>query len=116
MDTDILDDHEKEQEIVLSIAIKWWEKKRLLFNLLVGGIGILGLLFSRFAIHPEEIIGLAIYGGLMNVMYSIGFLLEAMNKHYLKGKIEMVPWRLPLFILGTLVSMFVTLIASLVVW
>jgi hypothetical protein len=61
-------------------VIKWWEARRPLFNLCVGGAGLLslgmGTLFAHFPPHPIVFpvpwTGVLVYGVLANVGYTFG--------------------------------------------
>jgi hypothetical protein len=61
--------------------VRWWERRRLPFNLIVGGSGLLTLgaatIFSVLPPQPPGIrvfpwVGVLIYGLLANVCYSLG--------------------------------------------
>lgn len=68
--------------------VKWWEARRIRYNLLVGGVGVvtwvLVLFVGSLAVKPgvdfEEpfmmIIGPIIYGILANLCYSLGWVVD----------------------------------------
>jgi len=68
--------------------VKWWEARRLRFNVLVGSVGVVTWLLVLFvgslAVKPgvdfEEpimmIIGPVIYGALANVCFSFGWIVD----------------------------------------
>jgi hypothetical protein len=60
--------------------LRWWESRRLLFNLSVGSVGLLSLgtvmLLARLAAHPGSFpvpwVGMLVYGVLANLFYTLG--------------------------------------------
>lgn len=91
-------------------AFRWWEKRRLLFNVLVGGIGLLvTILFCRF-FGLFEAFGVVMWGGLANILYSLGFLLEVADRYYLQGTLQLSAARMVLFLIGTTAYVVVTAI------
>ena len=60
--------------------LRWWESRRLLFNLSVGGVGLLSLgivtLIARLSPHPGGFpapwVGVLVYGVLANLCYTLG--------------------------------------------
>jgi hypothetical protein len=70
--------------------LKWWEARRLRYNLLVGAVGVvtwvLVLFVGSMAVKPGEdfeepimmIIGPIIYGVLANICFSFGWIVDAM--------------------------------------
>ncbi len=97
----------------LSFAIKWWEKRRIWFNLSVGLAGLFIVLMQPFSLLLFDIIGIVAWGVFANILYSLGFLLEVFDRYYFKGKIKMFRFRLPLFIIGVLAYTLVTLLFSI---
>ena len=71
--------------------IKWWEARRLRFNLLVGAVGLVTWLLVLFvgslAVKPGEdfeepfmmIIGPIMYGIFTNLCYSLGWIVDTMS-------------------------------------
>ena len=64
-----------------SLAIlKWWEGRRLHYNLITGGAGIFSLAITElFAILPPDnhgffvpVVGVLVFGVLANVFYTVG--------------------------------------------
>lgn len=93
-----------EDQKILKNIIKWWENKRLLYNILV----VLTTIFcylkfndSRFTI----IDGIAIFSGIIlsNFFYSFGTILEILDLYYINGKAKLYRFRLPFYILGTFI-------------
>ncbi len=99
---------ETDGEVTLYTALKWWESKRLAFNLIVGFIGILAL--SIFATHftSADVTAITIYGIVANIFYSTGFLLEAFDLHYFKNRLQLQKLRYPFLLIGTLLSSALT--------
>lgn len=90
-------------------SLAWWEKRRPWYNLLLALLGIVPFVikFNSFAL--AEFVGMIVYGALANVGYSFGFLLEALEKHYLNDRIGLYKQRELLFAIGTVLSGLATL-------
>jgi hypothetical protein len=89
MNTEIIDNSEVKTSIdmILKSALKWWEKKRILFNVFVAASGIIPLFLYAKSFDLEELILIVFYGLVVNVFYSLGFLLEAFNgSHEIVGE------------------------------
>lgn len=112
MDKDELIDEseilESDQGTSLKRAIQWWEEKRILFNVITGIAGCLPILQFSNHFYLGDIALVFAYGIFMNLLFSIGFLIEALNFHYLKSKLELKALRPLLFWIGTLASAGVT--------
>ena len=107
--SEIIDDSdESAKSSPLEQSLSWWETRRILFNLIVGGVGLVGMLLFCSDFRIMDVIDICFFGVLMNIFYSVGFMLEALNKHYLKDRIKMEDWRLALFVLGTAASAILT--------
>lgn len=108
---EILDDELlKKKDIIKSEIIQWWEKKRLLYNLLLFGVEIL-VMFSYWKETIDYGIGNAILTTLINnfianIFYTAGWILEVFEIHYLKVKTP-VTVRKTLFTLGALFTLVV---------
>lgn len=86
-------------------AFRWWEKKRWIYNLMVA---ISCLIFSFPPISSFgllEILSLLFYVLIVNICYSLGFLLEVADAYYWNGKMRFADFRMVFFILGTIGSM-----------
>ena len=81
----------------------------MIFNVCVGIAGVTGALLFGTNLWLGDIIFIGI---IINVFYSLGFVLEALNQHYLKGRIKMENWRMALFVLGTILSALATFLGS----
>lgn len=92
----------------ISLALTWWEKKRIWFNVTVGLSGILGVSLNLSLFHNYDLILILFYGLFANLMYSTGFLLEVFDDYYFKNKLKLPIFRLPLFLIGTILSCIMT--------
>ncbi|MEM9679910.1 MAG: hypothetical protein AAF901_06265 [Bacteroidota bacterium] len=93
-----------------SASLKWWDKKRVWYNVIVGVISIGYLIY----INPEtfesyDIIGVIIYALGANLFFTLGFLLEMYDATYFKGALRTHKFRMLLFVLGTLFSVVYTI-------
>jgi hypothetical protein len=112
--TEILDndDFADKNEKIMS-ALTWWEKKRILFNLIVGALGVIGVFISPISMLKINILAVIFYGLMANLFYSVGFLLEAFDLYYFKSKLQLFRFRLVLFVIGLLVVGLVTFLGAL---
>jgi hypothetical protein len=110
---EILDETESSSvdNSTLKASIAWWEKRRLWFNLSVGLCGILAILLDTQNFLIIDLAGIILYGLMMNVFYSMGHLLEALERHYFKRS-SIYKYRLALFLIGTISSSLVTLMLA----
>lgn len=101
---------EEKQEQSLLAAFGWWEKRRLLYNLFTGGTGVLCLLLLSLFPLLEFIdyLGILLYGIIVNVFYSLGFLIEVAARYYFKSQADFLQKRKMLFGLGLVISILVT--------
>jgi hypothetical protein len=95
-------------------SIKWWEKKRLVFNLIIVGIEILVIwMFWRGAIQfgiGNTIFWSIAYTITANIFFSIGWGTSVLIDYY--GLISLKnfeKFRMFFFIVGTLFSIFLTI-------
>lgn len=98
-----------DNELILTNSVKWWEKRRPIFNLIVGFTGVITLLIVAKFFGKEEFIGLIIYGLVVNLFYSLGILLELFDYYYFNNRIGLKRFRVLFLILGTLISFFITI-------
>lgn len=97
----------------------WWESRRLVYNIAVGGAAVLSLLLValisfvppgfRFGIGWQPIVA---YGALANVCYTFGFATEALAQRVWKDRCP--PFGPALFRQGLVFSVGVTLLPVLV--
>ena len=97
-------------EVALKDAVTWWEKRRIWFNVAVGVSGIAAILLTTNSISSSDIIDIILYGIVLNVMYSVGFVLEALDNHYFAQKLKIYKFRLGLCVLGTVSSVLITFV------
>ena len=91
--------------------VTWWEKQRIVFNVVVGLTGILSMIM--FISNPfgiREVIGILFWGFIANILYSSGILLEIINLYYLKGKVNFFKFRFGFYVFGTLLYCAATFI------
>ena len=97
----------------LKSNMKWWESKRLLFNLAVGLFGVFGIYIGisqyEYTLTIIDFIGIIFWGVSANILYSTGLLLELLDWYYLNNKIRIYRFRRLFFIGGLLFSCVFTL-------
>ena len=97
------------------LSVKWWEKKRLLFNIiLVLFTGFMALIKSELPnswLNNWSLISALIWIFGANLVYCGSWGSELLWSHYLKRTPFWVEWRMFIFILGVLFSMMWTWIA-----
>ncbi|MCB9222852.1 MAG: hypothetical protein R2780_10935 [Crocinitomicaceae bacterium] len=93
-------DSEKNDSTVLRI-FQWWEKKRIIYNLILGLAGLISMLMISPGFTGFELFGIVMWGLFANLCYSIGFLIEMANLYYLKGRYDLSSVRMAFFLFGT---------------
>ncbi len=86
-------------------TIKWWEKKRIWFNLLVGLSGVISMYTfntNLSLLGCTDFVGIIIWGILANILYSTGIILETTNLYYFKSKIKLYKLRHLFWTVGTI--------------
>ncbi len=110
--------NEKTGSAVL-VLIKWWERKRITYNLLVGISGAAVFLLPIFAEDLRIFIPLgimaAIYAFFANVFYTLGWILEVLLVVYFKKINGIGQYKYILFLIGTIFSMLLSLFLALFV-
>jgi hypothetical protein len=104
----LLDDARIRQDQSILDMIQWWEKRRLLYNLVVGFVGLLAVVFLSQKQHPVpfgEILWFAAlpYALFANVAYLAGWVLELLVLYYFKIALNLSS-RQTLLWLGTIIS------------
>lgn len=90
-------------------AHSYWLKKRLIFNLVVGGVGLLATINYAKVFTLFDFIGIVLWGFVANGLYSFGYVIESyMITKYPKVKFSNV--RFLLFYVGTFIYSLVTVI------
>lgn len=117
---DLLDNSGIQQDQRILEMVRWWEIRRIPYNIIVGLSGLL----SSFAIlsqHPSikwtEILWYAAlpYGLFANVAYLAGWVIEILIFYYFNGKLN-TSIRNTLLILGTIISIFPFLLGLLLLF
>jgi len=96
--------------------VRWWESRRLGYNIAVGGAGFITLFVVRLVglflpgshdlIPPLAVV--VVYGILANICYTAGWVLEASAKAVFGD--ELLPFGPPLFRQGLIFSVGLTLL------
>lgn len=81
---------------------KWWEKKRMLFNIAVGISGLITTIMYCKHFEIFELFGVIAWGMVANILYSTGFIFEMVDHYYFNERIQIVKFRMFLFLIGTL--------------
>ena len=110
MHQDILDNdllNRSDQKGIKEVFI-WWEKKRIIFNALVGlsGLYVTFVFCNKFT--GFELFGIIMWGAVANIFYSTGSILEMADIYYFKGQINLYRYRTFLLVTGTLLYVVVT--------
>lgn len=83
--SDLLDDKD-DDNLILGI-VQWWEQRRLRYNLIVGGVGVLAIFFIstmiNLIIHQQIVLYMIfVYGLIANTAYLLGWVLEILLRYY----------------------------------
>lgn len=93
-------------------AFAWWEGNRWIFNLAVGLSGLVVIAFHADRWRIDDTFGIALYGFFANLFYLLGFWVEMIDQHSLKGVLRLWKFRLAIFLIGTVGSMLLTGLAT----
>lgn len=96
-----------EPDKTLLTAFGWWEKRRWIYNIVVGFTGAF-FMFLLPMVTGFDIIGIVIYGLLANLCYSLGFLIEVVARYYFKNESDFTDRRKLMFGAGLVISVLVT--------
>ena len=94
----------------LKSIILYWEKMRLIYNAILGGIGILTILLTDMLSYYHIIgliFGAIMYGIAANLLYSLGPYLNLVGVTIFE--MNATPWK-PLFYLGLIFSAVLTFV------
>lgn len=101
----------------LSAIVLWWEKRRLLYNLVLLAVGIYSITtyWDQFALYASDPADDGIfpgpmpiaYGIMANVCYTFGWMLESVI--FIRLKRRKLPSGQPLFAIGLIFSVLLTL-------
>jgi hypothetical protein len=107
--------NEQEDKSLLT-AFGWWEKRRLIYNLIVGATGVVCIIILSLFPFLEliDLAGIVIYGIVANMFYSLGFLIEIASRYYFKSKMDFTERRKTLFGIGLTLSILITI--GLTIW
>jgi len=87
---------------------RYWSKKRILFNIIVGSAGIISvLLVLGPGLAIFDLFGIVMWGVVANAMFSIGFILESYIISKSNGQRDLQGNRDILFWLGTIAYVIV---------
>jgi hypothetical protein len=102
------------EETSLMDSFRWWEKRRFLYNVIVGVSGIGGMLYfiGRIPYTLYDIIGMLAWAAAANTCYFAGFLIEPFFKYYFKSTIDFADKRSNFFWAGAVLSAVLTVICS----
>ena len=110
MDTHLFDtsDEEKVPGQKLLDAHRYWSKKRILFNIIVGSAGIISVLVVLgTSITIFDLFGIVVWGVVANAMFSFGYILESYMISKSNGQRDLQGNREVLFWLGTIAYVIV---------
>ena len=98
-------------ETSLMDSFRWWERKKGLYNIIVGLSGIAGMFIftGHIPLTPLDLMGIFAWAIAANVCYFTGFLLEPIAKYYLKSTIDFADKRSNFFWTGTILSILITI-------
>ena len=105
-------------------AIKWWEKKRIAFNLIILLGGIIGIIIgvenglgNYSTLSNIDFLEVILWAIIANIIYSMGFFAEALDNYYFKDKfknmLRIKRFRFALFFILTIVCFVFTLFHAL---
>ncbi len=116
LDNELLDTLEKQGEPKSDQAmdvIRWWEKKRLVYNIIVILAEIMMTISMSHGVYyhgiPYLLFGSAIFTFFANVSYTSGWSIELLGKYYFPNLEINETHRIVFFTLGSLFSVFVTI-------
>ncbi|MFT5645709.1 MAG: hypothetical protein ACI976_000383 [Aureispira sp.] len=117
-DNDLLDDAEILQDQSILDLIQWWEKRRLLYNIIVGltgSVALLLLLERRYYISFSEIALFLVlpFGLFANIAYLAGWIIDLLLRYYFKITLSLSS-RQTLYWLGTAISIAPLLFAIVI--
>jgi hypothetical protein len=94
---------------------RYWSKKRILFNIIVGSAGIISvLLVLGTGLAIFDLFGIVTWGVVANAMFSIGYIFESYIISKSKGQRDLQGNRDILFWIGTIAYVIVGFIFLLI--
>src|SRR5258705_13650155 len=100
---------DNEDGLIMS-SFSWWEKRRVLYNIIVFLAGTGGLLFSGYPMSLFDLVGIVLWAMIANLFFCLGFLLELFAKHYFRSIKQITMSRDSLFWIGTIFSAALTFV------
>ena len=106
---------ESPKDVILGI-MRWWEKKRLLFNLIILGIVVITVGTYLYE-HPHNtdhifnipfVVQSLFYFIFINICYCAGWGIQLLTYYYFKIQYDSNALDYVLFVIGTLFTAFVT--------
>jgi hypothetical protein len=92
----------------LLTAFAWWEKKRVIYNMIMLITGLIIMLyFGDFDLL--SLIGIILYGLIANIFYCLGFFIELAARHYFKSEKDFKQTRELIFWAGLIFSIVLTI-------
>lgn len=97
--------------------VGWWEKRRLPFNMVVVGTGLVGFLVLGVKIREPMafVTGCIFYLFMANAAYTAGWVSELLLHHYSRGRWSIARHRQLLYGLGMLGSLLLTLLLTFMI-
>lgn len=95
-------------------TVRWWERMRLWYNLMVGLVGLIAVsnLWEEMY-HLELLMGVLFYGILANAAYTAGWVADVLVRFYSKGRFSLHGYRVVFFLFGLLFSLGLTYFLSI---
>jgi cytochrome bd-type quinol oxidase subunit 1 len=107
-DNDLLDDAGILQDQSILDLIQWWEKRRLLYNIIVGLVGSAAVFFmlerNHYIFSSEVLLFIVLpFGIFANIAYLAGWVIDLLLRYYFKIRLSLAS-RKTLYWLGTAIS------------
>jgi uncharacterized membrane protein len=105
----------EEDKSSFEAAFRWWEKRRLRYNIIVGCVGALLILLHGIN-HLDfwSILLIVIVGITANLFYCLGYISEFFLRYYFHSTTDFSDRRNSIYWIGTLFSVVALLIAGFV--
>ncbi|MCB0636752.1 MAG: hypothetical protein KDC54_09060 [Lewinella sp.] len=97
--------------------VAWWEGRRLPFNLVIAGTGLVGFVALQVRIpYPERFIySCVVYLLVANFCYCLSWGTELLLLHYSRGRRSLARYRQVLYVIGMTGSLLLTLLVTFLV-
>lgn len=116
MESSIFDNTKEDQALGIKLleSHRFWSKKRLLFNIVVGLAGLISVItFLGNSITVFDLFGIIMWGIVANALYSIGYVWDSYIISKSKGERSLSNNRDSLFWLGTIAYVIVSILFTL---